>query len=116
MRPRRRTSRRKFSARRAGGDGPLIDRAFFGERVRGDFGDDLAVIFDAQEAAFGDFADDYGVEAPLFENLQDFGFAALFGDQQHALLRFAEHDFVGRHAGFALRDAGEIDFDARAAA
>ena len=29
----------------------------------------------------------------------------LLGDQQHALLRFGEHDLVGRHAGFALRNA-----------
>ena len=43
-------------------------------------------------------------------------FAAALGDEQHALLRFAEHHFVGRHAGFALRDAVEIDFDAHAAA
>ena len=40
----------------------------------------------------------------------------MFGDQQHAFLRFAEHDFVRRHAGFALRNFREIDFDARAAA
>ena len=74
------------------------------------------MIFDAQEAAVGDFADDDRVEAPLFENLQDFAFAAFFGDQQHALLRFAEHDFVRSHAGFALRDARQIDLDAGAAA
>ena len=43
-------------------------------------------------------------------------FAAALGDQQHALLRFAEHHFVGRHAGFALRHAREFDLDAHAAA
>src|SRR5260221_619694 len=42
--------------------------------------------------------------------------AALFGDQEHALLRFAEHDFVRRHTGFTLGNFGEIDFDAGAAA
>ncbi len=47
---------------------------------------------------------------------KDFGFAAALGDQQHALLRFAEHHFVGGHAGFALRHAVEFDFDAHAAA
>jgi len=108
--------RRSPGALRGRRDGPLVDRAFFRERVRGDFGDDLAVIFDAQEAAFRNFADDDRVEAPFIENLQDLGFAAFFSDEQHALLRFAEHDFVGSHAGFALRDASEIDFDASAAA
>ena len=38
------------------------------------------------------------------------------GHQQHALLRFAQHHFVGCHAGLALRHARELDFDAQAAA
>src|SRR6266436_8968217 len=42
--------------------------------------------------------------------------AAFFGDEEHALLGFAEHDFVGAHAGFALGNFGKIDFDAGAAA
>ena len=56
------------------------------------------------------------VEAPLFEDAQDFVFAALFGHQQHALLAFGEHDFVGGHAGFALRNEVEFDIEADAAA
>ena len=35
--------------------------------------------------------------------------AALGGDQQHALLRFGEHDFVGGHAFGALGDAVEFN-------
>ena len=57
-----------------------------------------------------------GVQAPLAEDAEDFFFAALFGHEQHALLRFGEHDLVGRHAGFALRHAVEIDLDADSAA
>jgi hypothetical protein len=55
--------------------------------------------------------------SPHFEKtLEDFVFAAFFGDQQHALLAFGEHDFVGGHAGFALRNEVEFDVEADAAA
>ena len=64
----------------------------------------------------GDLADFNRIESPLLEDAEDFFFAALLRDQQHALLRLAEHDLVGSHAGFALRDAVEFDFDAGAAA
>src|SRR5450432_3884194 len=39
-----------------------------------------------------------------------------FYNDEHALLRFAEHDFVRRHAGFALRHFFQINLDASAAA
>ncbi len=105
----------RFDARRGRGDAAIVNGPFFGERMRGDFRGDSAVVVDAGDATFGDLADDDGVETPLLENGKHFVLAALFGDQQHALLRFAEHDFVGRHTSFALRDFGEIDFDAGAA-
>ena len=50
------------------------------------------------------------------EDAQDFVFAALFGDQQHALLALGEHDLVGGHAGFALRNKVELNVEAHAAA
>ena len=40
----------------------------------------------------------------------------MFGHQQHALLAFGEHDLVGGHAGFALRNEVELDVEAHAAA
>ena len=98
------------------GHGPLIDRTFFCQGMRGNFRGGSAVVVDAGHAAFGNLADDDGIEAPLLEDRQDFMLAALFRHQQHALLGFAEHDFVGRHAGLALRNFGEFDLDARAAA
>ena len=61
-------------------------------------------------------ADGDGVESPLVEDAEDFVLAAFFGDEEHALLRFAEHDLVGGHAGFALGDEVEFDLDANAAA
>src|SRR6266404_2936244 len=84
--------------------------------MRRNFRDGLAVIFHAHQAAVGDLPDDHGVESPFLEDGEYFVFAAIFGDEQHALLRFAEHDFVGRHSRFALRNFREIDFDAGAAA
>src|SRR6266852_2052969 len=84
--------------------------------MRGDFRDRLTVIFHAHQAAVGDLADDHSVESPLLEDGEYFVFASIFGDEQHALLRFAEHDFVGRHSRFALQNFREIDFDAGAAA
>ena len=71
---------------------------------------------DAQARLGLDRADDDGVESPLCEDAQDFVFAAFFGDQQHALLAFGEHDLVGGHAGFALRNEVEFDVEADAAA
>src|SRR5208282_4131372 len=46
---------------------------------------------------------------------EHFILAALLRHQQHALLRLAEHDLVRCHAGFALRDAVQYDFDSGAA-
>ena len=66
----------------------------------------------AQSVIGRDLANFDRVESPLFKNAKDFLLAAFLGDQQHAFLRFAEHDFVCAHAGLALRDAIEFDFDA----
>ena len=71
---------------------------------------------DAQARLGLDGADDDRVEAPFCEDAQHFVFAAFFGDQQHALLAFGEHDLVGAHAGFALRHEVELDVEADAAA
>ena len=71
---------------------------------------------DAQQAIPSDRANRNGIQAPLAENLEDLVFPALRGHQQHALLRFREHDFVRRHAGFALRHQVQFDLDARAPA
>ncbi len=52
------------------------------------------------------------------EDGENLGLAAFVGHQQHALLRFGQHDLVRRHAGLALRHVLQIDLDAsfRAAA
>jgi len=56
--------------------------------MRGNLRDDFAVIFYDEETADGNFADDGGIEAPLFEDVENFVFAAFFGDEEHALLGF----------------------------
>ena len=48
---------------------PMIDRAFFRERMRRNFRHDFAVILHAHQAAVFHFTDDDGVESPLFENV-----------------------------------------------
>jgi hypothetical protein len=63
-----------------------------------------------------DLADFHRVQSPLLEDAKDFFFAAFLRHQQHALLRLAEHDLVRSHAGFALRDAVQFDFDSSAPA
>ena len=94
----------------------MVERRVVGEGLVGNVGHQHAVMADAQARLGLDGADDDGVEAPLGEDAQDFVFAAFFGHQQHALLAFGEHDFVGAHAGFALRDEVELDIEAHAAA
>ena len=103
---------RRFPA----GQRTLVDGRVVGEGVIGNLGDDFAVLEHAQLVVGGDLADFDGIESPLFEDAEDFVLAAFLRDQQHALLRFAEHDLVGSHAGFALRNSVEFDLNADAAA
>jgi len=84
--------------------------------VRRNFGGNRAMIQHAQNSVFCDFADFHRVESPLVEHVEDFPLAAAFRHQQHALLRFAQHDFVRRHPGFALRHPRQIDFNSQSAA
>ena len=83
---------------------PIIDRGFVGERAIRNLRHYLAVILHAQNSVGRDMANGDRVESPLVKDGEYFVFAALLRHQQHALLRFREHDFVGRHAGLALRD------------
>ena len=76
----------------------------------------MPLILHPQHAVAGDLADVRRVKVPLVEDALDLGFAAALDDQQHALLRFRQHDLVRRHAGLALRHQRDVDLDARAAA
>ena len=94
----------------------FVHRRVVGERLIRNLGYDFAVVKHAQFIAGGDCANFDCIESPLFKDAEDFVLAAFLGDQQHALLRLAEHDFVCAHASFALRNAIEFDLDANAAA
>ena len=98
------------------GERPLIYRSFFCQRMRRNLRSHQSVVFHNGEFAVLHFSNHYRVESPLLEDIQHFAFAAMLGHQQHALLRFAQHDFVWRHTRFALWHFRQIDFDSRAAA
>src|SRR5688572_5296162 len=69
-----------------------------------------------EQAVVGDVADSDGIQPPLVKNVVQFLLATLVGDEQHTLLRFAEHDLVGGHGCLALRNSVEFDFHTSAAA
>ncbi len=102
---------RRFPARQR----TFVHRRVVRERGIRKFRDHLTMFEHPHLRVGGDPADFNRVESPLLENAEDFFFAALLSDQQHALLRLAEHDLVRCHASFALRDAIELDFDPGAA-
>ena len=97
-------------------DGAAVERGIVREGLVWNVGDQFAVMADAEARVGLDGADDDGVETPFGEDAEDFVFAAFGGDQQHPLLALGEHDLVGGHAGFALRDEVELDVEADAAA
>src|SRR5450432_2434913 len=71
---------------------------------------------DAEPSIPGNETDFGGFETPLPEHAEDFVLPALLRHQQHALLAFGEHDLIGGHAGFALRDAVQFDLNSDFAA
>src|SRR5579875_124428 len=95
---------------------PVIEGRFIGQFAIGNFGNGLAVLLHAQFAIACDLADFDRVQPPFAKHAEDLVFSALIGHQQHALLRFRKHDLVRRHAGFALGNAVELDFDTHVAA
>ena len=111
-------NRRGFERRepRRLGMRPIVERSFVGQRAIRNLRHHLAVILHPQDAVAVTLPHRHRVQSPLVEDGEHFGFAAFVGHQQHALLRFRQHDLVRRHAGFALRHVLQIDFDARARA
>ena len=97
-------------------EGTLVHGRIVGKRFVRNFGNNFSVVKHAHLAVTRDAADFDGVESPLLKYAEDFFFAALLRHQQHALLGFAEHDLVWRHAGFALRHAVQFDLGSDVAA
>ena len=90
---------------------PVIDRSFFRKRMIGNISDDDAMLLHSKVTVRSYATDCNRVESPFLEDPKDLVFAPPLCDEQHALLRFAEHDLVGVHAAFALRDKVEFDLD-----
>ena len=97
-------------------DRTAVERRFVGQRARRHIGDQRAALENAHAAGRGHRADGDGVQIPLLEHRFDVRFAAALHDQQHALLRFREHDLVRRHAGLPLRHAADVHVHAGAGA
>ena len=91
---------------------PVIDGGLVGERGIGNVSYDLAALLHTQVAILGYVPNHNRVKLPLLEDVEDFAFAALCGDDQHSLLRLGEHDFVRRHPCFALRHKLDVYLDA----
>ena len=81
----------------------VVERRIVGKRRERDVADDLAMMFEHHAAGVGDGADDREVEFPFVEDRGGEILAAGLQHHQHAFLRFGQHHFIGRHAGFALR-------------
>ena len=94
----------------------LVDRRFIGQRAVRHVGDERAALVNLEARALRHFADLDGVQIPLLEHSFDFVLAAALDDEEHALLRFGQHDLVRRHAGFALRHVDHVHGHADAAA
>ena len=87
-----------------------------GEEVDVDRGDFVLAVADVGEAVVGDFANDGGFEFPALEEGGDIVDVFAFDDGEHALLGFGEHDVIGRHAGLAAGDLGDVESEAGVAA
>ena len=94
---------------------PPVDRRFGDQRPDRDFAGDLSSAPQHQPPGVGDPADHREVQLPFLEDVASRGLAAWAQDHQHALLAFAQHDFVGRHATLAHRYPVEIELDAEPA-
>ena len=74
-------------------------------------------MFEHAQLVAGRHGSDFNrIQPPFLENPEHFLLAPLLRDQQHAFLRFAEHDLVGTHAGLALWHAIEFNLNPHSAA
>src|ERR1700722_3099280 len=98
------------------GQRTLVYRSIVGQSGIRNLRDNFSMLQHAKFVVVCDDADFYRIESPLFEDAKNFLLAALLRDQQHALLRFAKHDLVRRHASFTLRHTVEFNLNSYAAA
>ncbi len=94
----------------------LIDRRIIGQRGIRNLRDNFAVLQHAHLRIARNAANFDRIQAPLLKYAEYLVFAPFLRDQQHALLRLAQHDLVRSHARFALRNAIQFNLNAGAAA
>ncbi len=93
----------------------MVNRCFVGEGGGGNFRHNGSILPNAHHAVVSD-ASDIGVgKIPFFKNFAHTILLALVNDDEHALLGFAEENFIRRHAIFALGDEAEINVNTVAA-
>ena len=103
----RRYRRRRFRFTR-------IERRLFGEQFRWNFRSERAVVTHAHYPVIRHLTDFRARHVPLVENFTHNIFFSALGDDEHAFLRFAQQNFIRRHAWFTFRNFGEVDFDSAA--
>lgn len=94
---------------------PRIERRLVGKRFGWNLGSDAPVIADAHDAVVGYATNFRARHVPLIENFAHDIFLAAFGDDQHSLLRFAQKNFIRRHARLAFWNFGEVDLNSSTA-
>src|SRR5438132_22650 len=90
---------------------PIVCGSIAGERRDRELRDGSAAALHHQLARDRDTADDRVGQVPLVADVEDFLLTALLRHQQHALLRFAEHHLVGRHARLPARDRVDVQLE-----
>ena len=93
-----------------------IKRSFFSKRFGWNLRGNRAVVSHTHDAIISHAANFRARHVPFLENFpHEILFSAL-GNDQHALLRFAQHDLIRRHARLALWHFRQINFDSAASA
>ena len=90
----------------------VIERRIVGKGPKRNVADGLALVGQHHPAGIGNFADHREIQLPFGEDRFGHLFPARLQHHQHALLRFAEHHFIGGHAGFAARHLVHVENDA----
>ena len=92
--------------------GTVVFRRIRGEGAKRDIAYDFAAEFEHHVPCIGHFPDDGEIQFPLLENGRSHFFLAGLQHHEHALLAFAQHHFIGRHALFAARNLVHVEPDA----
>ncbi len=82
---------------------PIVLRCRISDRVYWYVGLEQTVMENLESVTLDNFTDDDCIEIPLLEDVDNLFLPPALCDDQHPLLRFGQHHFVGGHSSFALR-------------